>query len=143
MKTYIPENFRSRILLAIQTTEAAAQAYAAPTAGVNAITLRGVAKMGHAADLTLSLKYADDAAGTNATDFPVAVPVYVNGVRQSANAKSYAVTDSTGNFIVDFLVDPATIPEGKFVGLSYANSNAANLLATSIIEETAFSNTAS
>lgn len=142
MITQIPERFRSRVVLAPQATGTGTEAYLAPTAGTMGITLRCIATMGNAADLVLSLKYADDAAGTNTTAYPVTVPVYENGVRQT-DAKAHTVDDATGNFIVDFCVDPATVPAGKFVGISYANSNAANLLAVEMIEDVAYKPTAS
>lgn len=138
MYTEFVEENRSRVVLAPQATGAGAQAYLAPTPGSEGITLHAVALMGNAADLTLSLKYADDASGTNATAYPINVPIYVNGVRDT-DAKSYAITAATGNFIVDFCLDPAAIPDGKFVGISYANSNAANLLAVEMIEDVAYS----
>jgi hypothetical protein len=141
MKVYIPENFRSRVLLVPQATGTGAQAYLKPTGAVNAITIRAIATMGNATDLVLSLKYADDATGTNATDYPVDVPVYVGGVRQT-DAKAYTIGAATGNFIVDFCVDPATVPAGKYVGLSYGDSNAANLLAAEFVEDSAFKPTA-
>ena len=61
MLTKLVDRFRTRVLLAPQTTASAAQAYAAPTGGVMGITIRAIAKMGNAADLVLSLKFADDA----------------------------------------------------------------------------------
>jgi hypothetical protein len=97
--------------------------------------------MGNAADLVLSLKYADNATGTNATAYPVNVPTYVNGVRQD-DGKAHTIGDASGNFIVDFCIDPATVPAGKFVGVSYANSHADNLLTTMAIEEVAYRPTA-
>ncbi len=137
MFTKIPERFRSRVVLAPQATGTAAQAYLAPTPGVMGITLRCLVKMGNAADLALSLKYADDATGTNAAAYPVDVPIYVDGVRQ-ADGKAHTVEDAEGNFIVDFCIDPATIPDGKLIGISYAISNAANLLAVEVIEDVAY-----
>lgn len=137
------ERFRSRVLLAVQVTGGGgAQAYLTPTGGTQGITLRTVATMGNAADLALSLKYADDAAGTNATAWPVNVPIYVNGVREAANAKEYTITPATGNFIVDFIVDPATVPQGKFVGLSYGNSHNSTLMTALMIEDVAYRPTA-
>lgn len=135
MKTKISELFKKTVLLAPQTTGTGTEAYVQPTAGVKNITILSTALMGNAADLTLSLKYADDASGTNATAFPVNVPIYVNGAR-GTDAKEYAITASSGNFIVEFVVDPMDIPDGKYVGISYANSNAANLLSSLTIEET-------
>lgn len=137
MFTKLVERFRSRVLLAPQATGTGTGGYLAPTPGVQGITIRAVVKMGNAADLALSLNYADDGSGTNATAYPVNVPVYVNGTRQ-ADAKAHTVGDSSGNFIVDFAVDPATIPEGKTIGVAYANSNAANLLAVELIEDVAY-----
>lgn len=142
MFTKIVERFRSRVLLPPQVTGAAAQAYLAPTPGVMGITLRAIAKMGNAADLALSLKYADNTTGTNATAYPVDVPIYVDGVRDD-DGKTYTIEDATGNFIVDFCVDPATVPAGKLVGIAYADSNAGNLLTTMIIEDVAYKPTAS
>ena len=142
MFNFLPMKFRTRVLLAPQATESAAEAYAAPSGGVKAINLRAIVKMGNAADLVLSLKYADNAAGTNATAFPVNVDIYQNGVRQTA-AKALTIGDASGNFIVDFCIDPATIPEGKYVGLHYANSHASNLLTTLIVEDVAYMPTVS
>jgi hypothetical protein len=57
-------------------------------------------------------------------------------------AKAYTVGDAAGNFIVDFAVDPKLIPDGKYVGMSYANSHAANLMCCEIIESVAYKPTA-
>ncbi len=137
MFDFLPLNFRSRILLKPQTNGGALEAYAAPTPGVNGINLRAVVAMGNAADVVLTLKYADDANGTNSTVYPINVPIYKDGVAQTAG-KSLTIGDETGNFIVDFCIDPATIPNGKYVGLHAAASNAANFLSTTIIEDVAY-----
>jgi hypothetical protein len=128
---------RSRILLAVQVTGTGTQAYLAPTGGVKSIILRCLVTMGNSADLVLSLKYADDAGGTNATAFAAVSPINVDGAAVTA-AKTYTVSASTGNFIVDFIVDPALVPEGKFVGLSYANSHNSSLLAVEMLEDPAY-----
>lgn len=137
MKEFIPQRFRSRVLLAVQTTATAAAGFLAPTPGVNAITVRAIATMGNAADLALTLRYADDASGTNAADFPEAVTKYVNGAKQT-DALTHTIGDATGSFIVDFCVDPSKIPAGKTIGIAYANSNAANLAAAVLIEDTVY-----
>jgi len=142
MFNFIPMKYRSRVLLAPQATASAAQAYLAPTPGVKGINIRAVVKMGDSTDLTLSLNYADNATGTNATAFPVDVDIYKDGVRQTA-AKALTIDEATGDYIVDFCVDPATIPEGKLVGLAYANSDADNLVAAEMIEDVAYRPTAS
>ena len=142
MLTKLVDYFRTRVLLAVQTTATAAEAYLLPTGGTSSIVIRCIATMGNAADLVLSLKYSDDATGTNATAWAANVPIYKDGVAQTA-AKALTIGDATGNFIVDFIVDPVTVPDGKYVGVSYANSNAANLLTTMIVEEVAYRPTAS
>lgn len=137
----IPLCHRSRVLLAPQTNGGAIEAYAAPTAGTKAINVRAIVAMGNAADVVLSLKYADDATGTNAAAWAANVPIFKNGVAQAA-AKALTIGDASGNFIVDFIVDPATVPAGKFVGLHAAASNVANLLTTFVIEDVAYQPTA-
>lgn len=130
--------FKKRVMLGLQATGTGSAAYAAPTAGTNAIVIEAIATMGNAADLALTLNYADDASGTNATAYPVNVVVYKNGVRQT-DAKAFTVGDATGSHFVEFVIDPATVPAGKFVGLAYANSNAANFVTTRIVEEVSYS----
>lgn len=145
MFTKIPERFRSRVVMPPQTTANAADDYLLPTPGAMGITLRCIAKIGHATDLVLSLKSSDDATGTTTAAYPVDVPIYVNGVRK-ADGKAYTVpkkVDADIAYIVDFCIDPATVPEGKYVGIAYAASNAANLLAVEMIEDVAYKPTAS
>lgn len=138
----IAEYFRSRVVMPPQTTASAADDYVLPTPGASKITMRVIAKMGNAADLELTLKYADDATGTNATAFND-VPLYVNGVRQESDSETYTIGDSSGNFIVDWVIDPGLIPEGKYIGMSYGGSNAGNLMCCEIIEDVAYKPTAS
>lgn len=142
MFDFLPMKTRTRVVLGNQVTGTGAQAYLAPTPGVKAINIRAVATMGNAADLVLSLKYADDASGTNAAAFAAASPIFENGVAQTA-AKTHTVDDATGSFIVDFIVDPALIPAGKFVGISYANSNNGNILGVTMVEDVAYMPTVS
>ena len=66
------------------------------------------------------------------------MPLYVNGVRQDTDSETYTIEDETGNFIVDFVIDPALIPADKYIGMSYENSNAANLMCCEIIEDVAY-----
>jgi len=137
MFDFLPLKTRTRVLLAPQTNGGALEAYAAPSAATKAINIRAIVAMGNAADVVLSLKYSDDASGTNAAAWAANVPIYKNGVAQAA-AKALTIGDASGNFIVDFIVDPATVPAGKFVGLHAAASNAGNLLVTTIIEDVAY-----
>jgi hypothetical protein len=138
----IPECMRSRVVMALQTTAAAADDYLLPTPGVSQITMRVIATMGDATDLVLTLKYADDAAGTNATAF-ADVPLFVNGVRQATDTEVCTIGDATGNFIVDWVIKPGLIPEGKYLGMSYANSHASNLMCALMVEDVAYKPTAS
>lgn len=142
MFDFIPLEYRSRTLLGCQTNGGALEAYLAPTAGTKGINLRANVTMGNAADVVLTLKYADDATGTNAATWAAAVPIYKNGVEQTA-ATSLTIGDATGNFIVDFIVNPASVPSGKFVGIHCAASNAGNVLNTILIEDVAYRPTAS
>jgi hypothetical protein len=139
---YVPEEFRSRVLLAPQVTATGEGGYVAPTPAANALTIRAVVNMANAADLPLTLQSADDAIGTNAVNFST-VPIYVNGVRQTTDNYTYTVSNDTGNFIVDFCVQPELIPQGKTIGLAFANSNAANLISALIIEDVAYAPTES
>lgn len=137
MLTKVIEGYRTRVVMALQTTANAADDYVLPTGGAKSQILRCIVTMGDAADLVLTPKTSDDATGTNAAAVVADLPIYVNGVRQTA-AKTYTVADATGNFVVDFVVDPSIIPTGKYVGMSYANSNAANLMTAVLIEDVAY-----
>jgi len=128
------ESTKTTVLVAPVDTALAAEGYAAPTAGSLGMNCRAVVTMGEATDLVLTLKSADDAAGTNATDFATAVPLYVDGARQTTDAITYTVSEDTGNFVVDFIVDPGLIPDGKFVGIHVGASNLDNLVCATAIE---------
>jgi hypothetical protein len=141
MVNFLPANYRTRVLLAPQANGSAIETYAAPSAGVGAINVRAIVAMGNSADVVLSLKSSDDASGTNAAAWASNVVIYKDGVKQT-DAKALTIGDSTGNFIVDFCVDPATVPAGKFVGLHAASSSASNLLTTVLIEDVMYKPTA-
>ena len=130
-------DYRSRVVMALQTTASAADDYVLPSPGAKSQILRCIVTMGNAADLVLTPKTADDATGTNATGLAENVPIFKDGVAQTA-AKALTVGDATGNFIVDFVIDPAIIPAGKYIGMSYGNSNAGNLMTCILIEDAAY-----
>jgi hypothetical protein len=123
--------------MALQTTAAGADDYVLPTAGSSKAVLRCLVTMGDATDLVLTAKTADDATGTNAAALSANVPIYADGVRQT-DAKAYTVADAAGNFIVDFVIDPKLIPDGKYIGMSYGNSHASNLMCCEIVESVAY-----
>jgi hypothetical protein len=133
----ITECMRSRIVMALQTTAAAADDYVLPTAGSSMAVLRCLVTMGNAADLVLTPKTSDDATGANAAALSADVAIYKDGVRQT-DAKAFTIGDASGNFIVDFVIPPHIIPEGKYIGMSYGDSNAANLMCCEIIEDVAY-----
>ncbi len=141
MMTKLVDDFRSRVVMALQTTAAAADDYVLPTGGAKSQVLRCIVTMGNAADLVLTPKTADDATGTNAAALAADVPIYVDGVR-TTDGKAYTIGDAAGNFIVDFIIDPSIIPDGKYIGMSYGNSNAANLMTCIILEDVVYKPTA-
>lgn len=141
MRNFITEEYRSRIVMALQATGSAADDYVLPTAGSSLAVLRCFVTMGNDANLVLTPKTADDAAGANAAGLASNVPIYKDGVRQT-DAKAFTVGDATGNFIVDFIIDPKLIPDAKTIGMSYADSHASNLMCCEIIEAVAYKPTA-
>lgn len=130
-------DYRSRVAMAVQTTALAAQGYLAPSPGAKSQILRCIVTMGNAADLVLTPKTSDDATGTNATAITDDVAIFKDGVAQTA-AKALTVGDATGNYIVDFVIDPAIIPAGKYIGMSYANSDIGNIMTCLLIEDAAY-----
>jgi len=123
--------------MAVQATASGADDYLLPSPGAKSQILRCIVTMGNAADLVLTPKTADNATGTNATGLAENVPIFKDGVAQTA-AKALTVGDATGNFIVDFVIDPAIIPAGKYIGMSYADSHADNLMTCILIEDAAY-----
>lgn len=139
MFTKIPERFRSRVLIGPVATASSPKGYALPTPGAMGITLRCIMAKGNAARTTLSLKTGTAAAGGTEAAYPVNVPIYVDGVRDD-DAKGYTFgTDADGTgYIVDFCIDPATVPEGKYIGIATGTGNAANLISVEMIEDVAY-----
>lgn len=137
-KTQIPQDLLPASILVPQTGGAGDQAYILPT-GVRTVYLVAHVVMGNAADVVLVPKTSDDATGTNAAVLADNVPLWVNGVKQTS-AKNYTIADGTGTFVVVFAIPCDIIPDGKFVGMSYAASNAANLLSCMAYKDTYHSN---
>jgi hypothetical protein len=131
--TFIAEGTKTTVLTGPTDTAVAKEAYMDVTPGSMSVNCRAVATMADAADMIITLKTADDATGTGAADFATPVPLYVDGVRLD-NAITYTVADDTGNFVIDFCVDPGLIPENKYIGLHVAASNVANTVCTTAIE---------
>jgi len=136
MFTKLVERFRSRVLVAPAVISTKAEGYALPTPGVMGITLRAICNRASSKDVTVTLKTATDAAGTSAADYPVDVPIYLDGVRKD-NGKSITTPTTDGKYIVDICIDPATIPDGAFIGLHCAAASASSV-AVEMIEDVAY-----
>jgi len=127
-RTYIPENLKtSGGLLFNGKTCATADYKGIAPVGSDVIYLVAMVTMGNAASLTLSVVTADDADGTTPVALIQNIPIFVNDVKQT-QAKSYAVTADTGNFIVVFCVPSLLIPTSKYICLTYADSDVGNVL---------------
>jgi hypothetical protein len=137
--TTIPERLKTadRVLFNGKTTATAAAVGILPKPGKSIAIVCSVT-MANAADLTLSVVSADDAAGTTPVAITEVVPVYVNDVRQ-ADAKSHAITEASvvGKTVV-FCIPSNIIPADKYLCLSYANSDVANILSAIAIEDTIY-----
>lgn len=134
MQDSLVMNYRSRVLMPVQVTTNASGGYMAPTAGASSIDIRCIATMGNAADLVFTLYTADDTSGTNPVVIAADVPIFVDGAAVTA-AKANTIGAATGNFIVDFIIDPALIPAGKTIGVAYGNSDASNIACALLVED--------
>lgn len=103
--------------------------------GSNGVAIICLVTMANAADLTLSLVTGDDADGANPVAITENVPIYKNDVRQ-ADGKSLALTDDDSANTIVFCVPPIIIPAGKYLCLSFANSNDANILSALALDDT-------
>lgn len=130
----IPEKIKTagRILFHAAPTGTGAAVGILPV-GANGITVFCTVTMANAADLALSIVTADDAAGTTPVAISANIPIFVDDVRQT-DAKSYTETSASAVKTVVFCVPPVLVPTGKYICLSYANSNAANILSAVAME---------
>jgi hypothetical protein len=125
-KTVIPQDIYPQSILVPQVGGAGDQAYILPT-GSRTVYLVAHVKMGDNTDVVLVPKTSDDATGTNAAVLADTVPYWVNGTKQTS-AKNHTIGDNTGTFVVVFAIPSDIIPDGKYVGMSYAASHNSNLL---------------
>ena len=126
-RSVIPQEILPYSLLEPQIGGAGDQAYILPT-GSRTIYVVAHVVMGDNADVVLVPKTSDDATGTNAAVLAANVPIWVNRVRESSDAKNYTISPNTGTFVVVFAIPANIVPEGKYVGLSVAANNNGNLL---------------
>jgi len=103
--------------------------------GSNSVTFLCLVTMANAANLALSIVSGDDADGTNPVALTENVPVWKDDVRQT-DAKSLTVADDSGVFTVVFNVPSILIPAGKYICLSFADSNDANILSAIALDDT-------
>jgi len=134
--TVIPERLKtaSRILFNGQVTGTGDAKGVLPATGSNGITFLCLVTMANAADLALSIVSADDADGTTPVAITENIPIFVDDVRQT-DAKSYTEGSSSAVKTVVFCVPPIIIPAGKYICLSFANSNDANILSAVVLDD--------
>jgi len=132
----IPEKLKtaSRVLFNGAVTGTGDAKGVLPASGSNGIIFNCLVTMANAADLTLSIVSADDADGTTPVAITENIPIFVNDVRQT-DAKSYAFTDASSVNTIQFCVPPVLIPAGKYICLSFANSNDANILSAQVLDD--------
>ena len=134
--TAIPEQLKTldRVLFNGQVTGTGDVKGVKPTLGSNSVCILAIVTMANAADLALSIVTADDADGTTPVAIADNIPVFVNDVRQD-DAKAHTFTDADSVNTVCFCVPSILIPAGKYLCLSFANSNDANILSALAIDD--------
>lgn len=132
----IPEQLKtaSRTLFNGQATGTGDAVGVKPTLGSTSLTLLCLVTMANATDLVLSIVSGDDADGANPVAITENIPIFKDDVRQT-DAKTFTVDDSSGSFAVVFNIPSILIPAGKFMCLSFANSNAANILSAIALDD--------
>lgn len=106
-----------------------------PTPGISMISMLIPITMGSATDMTITVKTADDAAGTNATALVENCPVYRDGVKQTS-AKAVLETQASGDYFHVIEIKANLIPAGKYIGV-YANAgNSGNKYSAIALEDT-------
>jgi len=137
MKTLstIPEQIKTadRVLFNGQVTGTGDVKGVLPS-GSNGIAIMCLVTMANAADLALSIVTADDADGTTPVAIADNIPIFVNDVRQT-DAKAHTFTDDDSVNTVVFCVPPILIPEDKYICLSFADSNDANILSAVALDD--------
>jgi len=104
-------------------------------AGSNGVVILIMVTMANAADLVLSLVTADDADGTTPIALTEVVPVFLENVRQASDAKAYTFTDADSVNLLAFAVPSILIPTDKYLCLSFANSNDANIISAIALDD--------
>jgi len=133
--TIIPEKLKtaSRVLFNGQVTGTGDAKGVLPS-GTNGIYIVCNVTMANAADLALSIVTADDADGTTPVAIADNIPIYENDVRQD-DGTSHTIGEASGSFVIVFCIPPVLIPESKYICLSFANSNDANILSAQVFDD--------
>ena len=105
-----------------------------PTKGSTSLMVLCLVTMANAADLVLSIVSGDDADGTNPVAIIENIPIFLDDVRQT-DAKTHTIGDASGSFVVVFCIPSILIPAGKYMCLSFANSNDANILSAIALDD--------
>lgn len=108
-----------------------------PAEGVKNISIVVPITMANAADETITVKTADDAAGTNATALTENIQVYKDGVR-ATDAKAFTETAATGTYVYVFEVPAAIIPDGKFIGVVQSETGSASNIYSALAFEDSY-----
>lgn len=132
----IPEQLKTaaRVLFNGQVTGTGDAIGVKPTLGSNSLTFLCLITMANAADLVLSVVSADDADGLNPVALAENVPVFKDDIRQT-DAKGITIADDSAVVTVAINVPSILIPSGKFMCLSFANSNDANILSAVALDD--------
>jgi len=132
----IPEQLKTagRVLFNGQVTGTGDAKGVKPTKGSNSLTILCAITMANAADLVLSIVSADDADGTTPVAVAENIPIFKDDVRQT-DAKTFTVDDDDAVVTVVFNVPSILIPAGKYMCLSFADSNDANILSAIAIDD--------
>jgi hypothetical protein len=98
--------------------------------------------MAHASDVILTVKTADDAAGTNAAALTENVPMWIEETRL-ADGKSLTLANATyaptANYTAIIQVPAIIVPAGKYLGCYLTAGNTNNKLTVVAFEDTYYS----
>ena len=132
----IPEKIKtaSRTLFNGQVTGTGDAKGVLPATGSNGISIMCLITMANAANLVLSIVTGDDADGTNPVAIADNIPIFKDDVRQT-DGTGLTVADDSGSFVVVFNIPPVLIPADKYICLSFANSNDANILSAIALDD--------
>lgn len=110
-----------------------------PTGGTKTISFLVIVSKGSSTALTLEVKTADAANGTNAVALVDVVPIYRDNIRLT-DGKSITETASSGTFVYTIDVPSTLIPDGKYIGVAAASGgNASDTFTVIALPETYYS----